>query len=143
MELCSFTLRHAINIVKNNCKTDNNLSLIGYYISSELMKEILECVQYLHSQKNPIIHRDLKPANILINFSNNTFIKISDFGLSTYHEYSYQTHTKYMGTEGFKAPELRDPKKTKKYTTKVDIFSLGVIIKELFDINKRYEIVLI
>jgi serine/threonine protein kinase len=40
------------------------MTIFEYNFSSELFKEILECVNYLHKQN--IIHRDLKPENILI-----------------------------------------------------------------------------
>ncbi len=70
---------------------------LGYYISSQLFKEILEGVDYLHKQK--VIHRDLKPNNVLITDGmNGRFVKIADFGLATIHEFSGQSHIKYKGT---------------------------------------------
>ena len=41
------------------------------------MRQILEGVSYMHSEK--VFHRDLKPQNILIN--ENGLVKIADFGL--------------------------------------------------------------
>lgn len=51
-------------------------------------KEILEGINYLHSQKPPIIHRDLKCENIFIN-SNLGEVKIGDLGLATHIETSH------------------------------------------------------
>src|SRR5882757_1663787 len=82
MEFCEYSLQNIINL-KN--KFNPSLNAINYYISIELFKEILECVQYLHSIDPPIIHRDLKPQNILIKMNNNTnrrFVKLCDFGLA-------------------------------------------------------------
>ncbi len=109
---------------------------IGYYIASELLVEILESVDYLHSQKPSIIHRDLKPKNILITQGlNDRFVKIADFGLATIHEFEEQSHTEGTGTLKYMAPEVV---KYRKYDTKADIYSLGIIVQELFnfDINK-------
>jgi serine/threonine protein kinase len=62
------------------------------------------------------------------------FIKLADFGLATIREFDEQSHTLGSETMKYMAPEVL----TRKYDTKVDIFSLGVIIQELFniDINK-------
>jgi sterile alpha motif and leucine zipper-containing kinase AZK len=104
-----------------------------YYISSELLIEILEAVDYLHSLKPPIIHRDLKPTNILITEGlNGRFVKLADFGLSVIHEFDEQTHTEGPGTPNYMAPELRDGRS---YDTKVDIFSFGYVSQELFDVD--------
>jgi serine/threonine protein kinase len=112
-----------------NSKEIASFQPIVYYISSELLNEILESVFFLHEQK--IIHRDLKPANILItNGTNGRFIKIADFGLAIIHEMPDQSHTQGLGTHKYMAPEVL---RTQKYDTKADIYSLGVILFELFN----------
>ena len=104
---------------------------MGYYISSELFIEILESVDYLHKQN--VIHRDLKPENILLtDGQNGRFIKIADFGLSVIHEFVSQSHTTGCGTLKYIAPEVVQ---STKYDTKADIYSLGVIVQELFNIT--------
>jgi len=138
MELCSFTLKDAISKLNQELdqKTSKIMTPLGYFISSELFTEILECCDYLHKQNPPIIHRDLKPANILITGGKSgKFIKVADFGLATIHKFDNQSHTKYKGTSDYRAPEVT---KSRKYDMKADIYSLGVIIEELFniDINK-------
>jgi serine/threonine protein kinase len=81
--------------------------------------------------KPPIIHRDLKPANILISYGlNGRFVKLADFGLSTFHEFEGQSHTQNIGTHKYMAPEVLYGKK---YDTKADIHSLGVILREIFN----------
>jgi serine/threonine protein kinase len=66
MELCDQTLQRLMNEIDSdsNIKAIALLTIMGYYISSQLFIEILECVQYLH--KYQIIHRDLKSDNIML-----------------------------------------------------------------------------
>lgn len=94
--------------------------------SFKIFKQIIDGGQHLHLNK--IIHRDLKPANILIQSET---IKISDFGLSKYvpNHLAIQ-HSGIKGTPGYRAPEQQDPSVT--YNYKVDIFSLGIILAELY-----------
>jgi serine/threonine protein kinase len=95
------------------------------------LTETIECVRYLHVRN--VIHRDLKPANILItNGINGRFIKLADFGISVYHEFSEQSHTQDSGTPKYMAPEVVF---SRKYDIKADIFSLGKIVEELFNIE--------
>ncbi|CAG2172220.1 unnamed protein product [Oppiella nova] len=71
------------------------MNLIEYFISCEIFKELLECVQYLHELNPQIIHRDLKPDNILIaeNAREGRFVKLCDFGLAALHNYLNPNHT--------------------------------------------------
>ncbi|CAG2161401.1 unnamed protein product [Oppiella nova] len=82
-----------------------------------------------------IIHRDLKPENILIaeNVRNGRFVKLCDFGLAVEHRTASETqsHSVNVGTFGYRAPELT----YSKYTVKTDIFSLGILSMELFNIS--------
>jgi serine/threonine protein kinase len=134
MELCLMTLRDVINKLNNelNQYRSEVMTPLGYYISSQLFEEIVESVDYLHKQNPSIIHRDLKPNNILItDGTNGRFVKIADFGLATFHEFAGQSHTKYNETIKYAAREVID---SSEYDTKADIYSLGVILQELFNI---------
>ncbi|CAG2176322.1 unnamed protein product [Oppiella nova] len=89
------------------------MDCVEYFISCEIFKEILECVQYLHESKPQIIHRDLKPENILIvkNVRNGRFLKLCDFGLATVHDKrihdrTSQKHTPDIGDYRYVALEI-------------------------------------
>jgi len=106
---------------------------LEYYISSQLFKQILEAVNYLHSLKPPIIHRDLKPTNILITEGKNgRFVKLADFGLSVTHEKDEQTHTRDLGTIRYAKREVFNGTN---YHIKADIYSLNVVSQDLFDVD--------
>jgi hypothetical protein len=130
MEFCCQTLKEVIEYLFNELRENAqqmNKSLC-YFICCELLTEIIECVHYLHGRN--IIHRDLKPANILITDGiNGRFIKLGDFGLSVIHEFNEQTHTQYSGTLKYMAPEVIT---SRKYDSKADIHSLGIIVENLF-----------
>ena len=137
MEFCEYDLKGIITL-KNNF--DYSLNAINYFISCEIFREILECVQFLHSLKPPIIHRDLKPANILLNIEekNGRFVKICDFGLAVAHKISSteksinksMEHSKGVGTYRYMAPEIVSGLR---YNTKADIYSIGMIAQNLFE----------
>jgi serine/threonine protein kinase len=136
MDLCEMDLSNAIKIIRSELKWIDfkSMTLKGQYISTELLHEISLGIQYLHDDtikdKKIVIHRDLKPSNIFITKGNNgRFVKIADFGLSTFHNESDESHTSKLGTENYTAPEVIS---TRKYDTKADMFSLGVIVDKLF-----------
>jgi len=122
MELCDDDLK---NLLKKYKSKGLPLKLINkiFLQLNDVLKEMYE--------KN-IVHRDLKPANILINYIDkdklNFDIKLTDFGLSTYViNSSIHTYTK-AGTKNYCAPEIE----TYHYNNKCDLWSLGVILYELY-----------
>ncbi len=115
-------------MIQNSSQT---ITRIGYYISSELLIEILESVDYLHKQNPPIIDRDLMPSNIQIDFGiNGRFVKLSDFGFAKFHEIEGQPHTRDIGSIKYRVIGIKEEKK---YNTKADVYSLSVIIPQLFN----------
>jgi serine/threonine protein kinase len=131
MYLCDKTLKQIIEEIRREfiSKTDRILTPIGYYITSQLFIEILESVQYLHIYN--IIHRDLNPYNIILKIPENfeSFIKIIDFGLIAIHEFADQKHSSDKGNIRYIAPEVFEGRI---YDTKADIYSLGILLSELF-----------
>ncbi len=100
---------------------------------SQLFIQVLEGVIYLHKHDPQLIHRDLKPSNILINKElDGRFVKLADFDLLTIHEFAEQTHSNNVGTFNYIAPEVS---RGTKYDTKADVYSLGTIMENLFDLN--------
>jgi len=99
-----------------------------------LLRQLLEALQYLHA--NNVVHRDLKPENVFIDGASN--IRIGDFGLATSGQYNLLemadmaqgTHdmTTNIGTASYVAPEVM---LGADYTSKVDLYSLGIILFEM------------
>ncbi|MFH4973985.1 hypothetical protein AB6A40_000694 [Gnathostoma spinigerum] len=91
--------------------------------------QIFRGLKYLHSID--IVHRDLKPSNILVN--SDCLIKIGDFGMARVIGSSSECGdfmSQYVQTRWYRAPELLFS--LIDYDTKVDIWSAGCILGELF-----------
>jgi serine/threonine protein kinase len=133
MELCDKTLDDVIKELTDDStlKSAESLTAVGYYIASQIFIQILKGVNHLHKQNPSLIHRDLKPDNILLKKDEvkGFRVKIADIGLAVIHNHSGQLHTLDRGTVKYMAPEVAS---NKKYETKADIYSLGVIFEELF-----------
>ena len=135
MDLCPLTLKKALDQLKDYFQIQSRsqvLPPLGYYISCELLVEILDCIQFLH--KHSILHRDINPNNIMIRPTHNSrFVRIADFGGAVEHMPD-MTHTRMYGTLRYMAPEVAN---SSKYDTSADVYSIGVMTQEMFnfDIN--------
>ena len=103
-------------------------------IAIDLMIQIFEVLDYLHSVKN-IVHRDLKPENFLVQIDedNKPILKLIDFGFAAYIPHENDKLNKIVGTRAYSAPEVFE--KTG-YREKVDEWSAGVI---MFNMLTGYE----
>lgn len=91
----------------------------------KIAQQLVHALYYLHSRR--IIHRDMKPQNILI--SSSGIVKLCDFGFARSMSTNTIVLTSIKGTPLYMAPELVQELP---YNHTVDLWSLGVIIYELF-----------
>ncbi|EEF28907.1 receptor protein kinase, putative [Ricinus communis] len=98
--------------------------------------DVARGVEYLHGLAHQsFIHRDLKPSNILL--GDDMRAKVADFGLVRLApDGKGSIETRIAGTFGYLAPEYAV---TGRVTTKVDVFSFGVILMELITGRKALD----
>mmetsp|Transcript_45887 Transcript_45887/g.33647 ORF Transcript_45887/g.33647 Transcript_45887/m.33647 type:complete len:109 (-) Transcript_45887:677-1003(-) len=74
-----------------------------------------------------IVHCDLKPENVLFTSKKCEKVKIVDFGSCCRWEENYYT---YIQSRSYRAPEVI--LRYEKYDGKIDVWSLGCIVSELY-----------
>jgi mitogen-activated protein kinase kinase kinase len=98
-------------------------------VVSSLTRQTLAGLAYLH--REGILHRDLKADNILLDLDGTC--KISDFGISkkTDNIYGNDATNSMQGSVFWMAPEVVRSQ-GQGYSAKVDIWSLGCVVLEMF-----------
>ncbi|RMJ18793.1 hypothetical protein BHE90_002039 [Fusarium euwallaceae] len=98
-------------------------------VVSSLTRQTLSGLAYLH--REGILHRDLKADNILLDLDGTC--KISDFGISkkTDNIYGNDKTNSMQGSVFWMAPEVIQSQ-GEGYSAKVDIWSLGCVVLEMF-----------
>ena len=126
---------------------DNNLQRVFFldeyrednkHIPINLIKKIFKQLNITFKEllKNHIVHRDIKPHNILIKYVNeyktNFDSVLADYGISEKENEDSGLREQY-GTFGYMAPEII---KGEVYHNNCDLYSIGVILYELYWLEK-------
>jgi serine/threonine-protein kinase len=91
------------------------------------------CAGLAAAHDSGVLHRDLKPANVMIDAEGNA--RILDFGIAGLAE-DFRDDELAAGTPAYMAPEQLDGSSV---TTRSDIYSLGLVLYELFTGKKAFE----
>ncbi len=103
------------------------------YFTPKLVKQvsldIVKALNYLHQMKPyPMIHRDISSANVLLEHLQSPKYwkaKVTDYGSVNLVR---KLHTENPGSPAYSAPEAGTPSQQ---TTKMDIYSFGVLMLEM------------
>uniref|UniRef100_A0A1I7XJ05 Non-specific serine/threonine protein kinase n=1 Tax=Heterorhabditis bacteriophora TaxID=37862 RepID=A0A1I7XJ05_HETBA len=147
-DLCQVKESEDTSYIKNNLLSSSVSTSRLLYIQMEYCERStlraridsknLIGLQYIHQQG--MIHRDIKPMNILLDGLDR--VKIGDFGLATRDLILMKnvgntnnqeiSQTRDIGTELYMAPELFIIDDNKPYTAKIDVYSTGIVLFEMF-----------
>ena len=97
----------------------------------ELIIQMCKALSYAH--KNGVIHRDIKPSNVLVDANGNALVL--DFGIAKFLDRGEGNGNRtrsevIMGTPQYMSPEQHTA--TNRVTAASDLYSLGVVMYELF-----------
>ncbi|MEE8388987.1 MAG: protein kinase [Acidiferrobacterales bacterium] len=95
-------------------------------LSNKLHMALQICKALSYAHLNGVIHRNLKPANVLVDKEGN--IQITDFAIAQLVDI-HADKQGLMGTPDYMSPEQ---KVGSKLTAATDVYSLGVIMYEIF-----------
>ncbi|NWR15822.1 E2AK1 kinase, partial [Emberiza fucata] len=144
MQLCEISLWDWIADRNKRCNKRSEDASSPYHLvdvrwTMKIFQEVVEGVCYIHSMG--VMHRDIKPRNIFLHGSDHQ-VKIGDFGLACKdllgdgadHGFPTEringlTHTSGVGTCLYASPEQLQGSH---YDFKSDMYSLGVVLLELF-----------
>lgn len=93
----------------------------------DVFLQIINALEYCHSHN--VYHRDLKPENILI--AEDWSIKLCDWGLATTTKIITNKDEFDIGSERYMAPELFDNDIESYDASKIDLWSIGIILLTL------------
>ena len=119
-------LAYHIKRALTNNKTFTEQEIFHWFI------QICMALEYVHSRK--IIHRDIKTQNVFLTGSKT--IKVGDFGISKVLESTTQVAMTVVGTPYYMAPESCQ---SEPYTSKSDVWALGVILFELCTLKQPFQ----
>ncbi|KAK9020219.1 hypothetical protein V6N11_054709 [Hibiscus sabdariffa] len=103
----------------------NNTGKLSWKTRLRIAMDVANGLQYIHEHTSPkVVHKDIKSSNILLD--NNLRAKIANFGLAKSGCNAITVHI--VGTQGYIAPEYVSDGLV---STKMDVFSFGVVLLEL------------
>ncbi len=101
----------------------------NYYDIQQVVTDVLNGLNYLHSLSEPIIHNEITPQNIMLDLSGDVpKAKIIDFGFAR----SFHSSTKSYNKVGLNLNYVASECFNGLYSPQSDIFSVGAVMYQIF-----------
>ena len=96
----------------------------------DILAQICDGLQFLHSAEPPIIHRDIKASNIMV--TDDGVVKIIDYDAAKIYIAGQDKDTMMIGTQGLAAPEQYGFAQS---NVRTDLYALGKLIDRMLPDN--------
>lgn len=103
-------------------------------IASDIVKQLLEQLSYLHDRFLPVIHGDISSENILID--NRQQIYLVDFGCSHFQKQANKDSFQWIAKPSFISPEQA---RGDSWDHRSDLYQAGILFYELI-MNQRWNV---
>ncbi|XP_056633245.1 serine/threonine-protein kinase pelle-like [Diorhabda sublineata] len=116
----------------NRLRTKDAEKLLNWPQRLNVAIGVARGLQFLHTNminRKPLVHGDIKSANILLDPCNQP--RIGDFGLAREGPQSHYTYIKVSRIHGTRPYLPEEFLRAKKFSTKVDTYSFGVLLFEI------------
>ena len=102
-----------------------------------ILYDIASALHFLHTRRDPVIHRDVSSANVLLKalYNGEWLAKLGDLGTAKIQQ---QAATAGPGAIAYGAPEAGD---YTKHSSKMDVYSYGILILETLTATHPFEMV--
>ncbi|KAI0989179.1 hypothetical protein GJ496_010645, partial [Pomphorhynchus laevis] len=139
--LQSYQLNNYIWIIEEFCEygaLDNIMACVGYNMKENALvyvcRQLLSALHYLHTEVH-VVHRDIKAGNIMA--SSLGIVKLADFGTAAFIRDKTKRRYSFIGSPYWMAPEVIvcETNKTEGYSYPVDIWSFGITVMEIAELN--------
>lgn len=101
-------------------------------IKFSLLKQLFGAVVQIHDDH--IVHRDIKPENVLVDESCERAV-LADFGIAHFDGAGVTVDSDMLMNRYYYAPEQRKGVGATNVASSADVFSLGLILNEMFTLN--------
>lgn len=88
-----------------------------------ILRQLLSALALLH--KRGLVHRDIKPANLLLTRRKGGAVKLCDFGMVKFPDWSQSKAGTWLGTPDYIAPEQRE--NAPGVDARADVYSVGAL----------------
>ena len=96
----------------------------------DILSQICDGLEFLHSADPPIIHRDIKASNIMV--TDDGIVKIIDYDAAKIYITGQDKDTMMIGTQGLAAPEQYGFAQS---DVRTDLYALGKLIERMLPGN--------
>ena len=111
-------------------EAERNIPPLTFTARIDILSQICDGLQFLHSAQPPIIHRDIKASNIMV--TDDSVVKIIDYDAAKIYIAGQDKDTMMIGTQGLAAPEQYGFAQS---NVRTDLYALGKLIERILPDN--------